>query len=555
MASSTSNILILLFLLSALSFSRTWALNSSSSSSTTSQEFSYIKSICKTTPYSDICLDTLELAIKDIANDSSPNNTAYYIVFTLKTAINASEKLSIVLSEAKDPNNIIKKQRGAIQDCTELHQITLSSLQRSVSRINDAPLNEGKVADARVYLSAALTNKITCLESLDSASGPLKPALLNSINDTYKHVSNSLSILSSQNNSQDGLNNRHLMDVDVPTWISKKLNSRTQILDRIYLHSMVLTVAADGTGNFTTITDAINFAPKNSNDQTRIYVKQGVYEENVVIPSYKPNIFILGDGTDATIITGNRSKVDGWTTFSSATLAVSGEDFWARDIKIENKAGAEKQGVSLRVNADFVAFYKCSIIGYENTLHVHSFRQFYRECDIQGTIDFIFGNAVAVFQSCDIVTRMPMAGQLTVITAQSRDSSDENTGISIQNCSIVAANDFHSNSISVKSYLGRPGGAYSQTVYLESNIGDFIDPAGWMQLSIDGDGDDQRLDTLYFGEYGNYGPGSSTDDRVTWPGYHVMSIIDALNFTVLEFINGADWLGFTPFPCDYSVKT
>ena len=324
MASSTSNILILLFLLSALSLSRTWALNSSSSS-TTSQEFSYIKSICKTTPYSDICLDTLELAIKDIPNDSSPNNTAYYIVFNLKTAINASEKISIVLSEAKDPKNIIEKQRGTIKDCTELNQITLSSLQRSVSRINDAPLNEGKVADARVYLSAALTNKITCLKSLDSASGPLKPALLKSINDTYKHVSNSLSILSSQNSqnsSQDGLNNRHLMDVDVPTWISKKLDSRTRILDGIYLHSMMLTVAADGTGNFTTITDAINFAPNNSNDQTRIYVKQGVYEENVEIPSYKRNIFMHGDGIDATIITGNRSKVDGWTTFSSATLGM-----------------------------------------------------------------------------------------------------------------------------------------------------------------------------------------------------------------------------------------
>ena len=87
--------------------------------------------------------------------------------------------------------------------------------------------------------------------------------------------------------------------------------------------SKVLTVAADGTGNFTTITDAINFAPNNSNDiQTRIYVKQGLYEENVVIPSYKRNIFMHGDGTDFTIITGNRSKVDGWTTFSSATLGM-----------------------------------------------------------------------------------------------------------------------------------------------------------------------------------------------------------------------------------------
>ena len=76
-----------------------------------------------------------------------------------------------------------------------------------------------------------------------------------------------------------------------------------------------------------------------------------------------------------------------------------------------------------------------------------------------------------------------------------------------------------------------------------------------MQLSIDGEDDDQRLDTLYFGEYDNYGPGSSTDYRVTWPRYHVMDIIDALNFTAVEFITGADWLGFTPFPVDYAVKT
>ena len=90
-----------------------------------------------------------------------------------------------------------------------------------------------------------------------------------------------------------------------------------------YEPRQVLTVAADGTGNFTTITDAINFAPNNSyNERTIIYVKQGVYEENVEIPSYKPNIVLLGDGTDVTLITGNRSVVDGWTTFSSATLGM-----------------------------------------------------------------------------------------------------------------------------------------------------------------------------------------------------------------------------------------
>ncbi|KAM3693853.1 hypothetical protein ACJW31_07G015700 [Castanea mollissima] len=589
MASSTNNILKLLLLLPALSLSRTWALNSSHSSSscysyssssssstysssssssstsstssfsscsssTTSADhseyFANIESICKTTPFPKVCLDTLELSI---STANSPNNTAYYLHYTLKTAINESRKLSTLLPKAGISNNIIEKQRGTIQDCTELHQITLSSLQRSVSRNNDVPINKRKLADARAYLSAALTNKITCLESLDSASGPLKPALQNSITNAHKHVSNSLSILSSQfpqNISQHSQNNRRLVDVGVPTWISKKLESRTRMLDGEYDPSRVqLIVAADGTGNFTTITDAINFAPNNSNDQTEIYVKQGVYEENVVIPSYKLNIFLRGEGTDATIITGNRSVVDGWTTFSSATLAVSGEGFLAQDLRIENKAGGEKhQAIALRVNADFVALYKCSIIGYEDTLYVHSFRQFYRECDIRGTIDFIFGNAAVVFQSCDIVSRMPMSGQFTVITAQSRNSPDETTGISFQNCNILAEKNLRS---SVKSYLGRPWRMYSRTVYLLSYIDNFIDPVGWTQWSND---DNQRLDTLYYGEYDNKGPGSSTDDRVTWSGHHIMDILDAFNFTVSQFISGVDWLDQSLIPCEFGVN-
>ncbi|XP_050262784.1 probable pectinesterase/pectinesterase inhibitor 12 [Quercus robur] len=541
-------ILKFFLLLSAISVLRTWALNSSSSSSTTSlqysQSLSSIKSICKTTPYPDVCFDSLKLSI-GISININPNIITY-LLQTLQTAISESENLSNLFLDAGRHSNIIEKQRGTIQDCKEVHQITLSALQRSVSRIHDASNNKQKLADARAYLSAALTNKNTCLEGLDSASGPLKPTLLNSIHDTYKHVSNSLSIMS----SQKGHTNRRLMDMGVPTWISRKLDSRTRILESEYDH--VLTVATDGTGNFTTITDAINFAPNNSyNERTFIYVKQGVYEENVEIPDYKPNIVLLGDGADVTLITGDRSMGDGWTIFRSATLGVSGDGFLARDISVENKAGAEKyQAVALRINADLVALYKCSISGFQDTLYVHSFRQFYRECDILGTIDFIFGNAAVVFQGCNIVSRMPMPGQFTVITAQSRDTLDENTGISFQNCSILGTNDLYSNSSSVKSYLGRPWRVYSQTVYLESYIDNFIDPAGWTQWASD---DDRGLDTLYYGEYDNYGPGSSTDYRVTWPGYHVMDIFDAYNFTVSEFITGDEWLDSTSFPYDDGV--
>ncbi|CAI0427898.1 unnamed protein product [Linum tenue] len=309
---------------------------------------------------------------------------------------------------------------------------------------------------------------------------------------------------------------------------------------------MILTVAVDGSGNFTSIGEAIEFAPDNSEYRTIVVVRAGVYAENVEIPRNKPNIVLIGDGADVTIVTGNRSVADGWTTFRSATLAVSGDGFLARDITIQNTAGPEKhQAVALRMNADLVAMYRCAISGYQDTLYAHSFRQFYRECDISGTVDFIFGNAAAVFQACDIITRRPLPGQFTVVTAQSRDSPDQDTGISIHNCSIIPADDM----LAIRSYLGRPWRAYSRTVVMESWIDGFVDPAGWTQWSA---AEDDRK-TLYYAEFDNYGPGSGTDSRVAWPGFHVMDYDEAYNFTVSYFITGDEWLASTSFPYEDGI--
>ncbi|KAI7750934.1 hypothetical protein M8C21_026915 [Ambrosia artemisiifolia] len=130
-----------------------------------------------------------------------------------------------------------------------------------------------------------------------------------------------------------------------------------------------------------------------------VYTKQGLYEENVEIPSYKTNIVIFGEGSDMTMITGNRSVMDGWTTFRFATVVVSGEGFLAHDIGFHNLAGPEKhQAIVLRIKADFAAVYRCSISSYQDTFYAHSSRQFYRECDIYGAIDYIFGNATMVFR-------------------------------------------------------------------------------------------------------------------------------------------------------------
>ncbi|KAF6139850.1 hypothetical protein GIB67_009697 [Kingdonia uniflora] len=529
-----------LLLISTIFLSTTWALNTTTTLDT---HLSEIQSICKATPYPDVCFDSLKLSI---SINISPTILTY-VLQTLQLATTEAEKLTEMLFNSGN-KVIVEKQRGTIQDCMELHQITLSSLQRSVSRISSSS-DARKLSDAKAFLSAALTNKNTCLEGLETATGLFKPVLMSSMVNAYKYISNSLSILATPPfKPLQGRKNRRLLGY--PRWVSRKSRRILESsLDDGYDLSETLTVAADGTANFTTVMDAIHYAPNNSYDRTIIFVKQGVYEENVEILSYKTNIVLLGDGSNVTVITGSRSVFDGWTTFRSATVAVSGDGFLARDITFENTAGPEKhQAVALRVNADLAAVYRCVINGYQDTLYIHSFRQFYRECDIFGTVDYIFGNAAVVFQGCNIISKLPMPGQYIAITAQSRDTPDMNTGISIQNCSILASDELYESNLMVESYLGRPWREYARTVYLESYIDDFITPAGWKEWS-----GDVGLGTLYYGEYGNSGPGSRTDNRVTWPGYHVMEYYDASNFSVSEFITGEEWLDSTSFPYDNGV--
>ena len=125
--------------------------------------------------------------------------------------------------------------------------------------------------------------------------------------------------------------------------------------------------------------------------------------------------------------------------------AIVGERFLARGITFENTAGHEKhQAVALRVGADFAAFYQCDFLAFQDTLYVHNNRQFFINCFIAGTVDFIFGNSAAVFQDCDIHAHLPGAGQKNMVTAQGRVDPNQNTGIVIQKCRIGATQDLES---------------------------------------------------------------------------------------------------------------
>ncbi|URD92484.1 Pectinesterase [Musa troglodytarum] len=223
--------------------------------------------------------------------------------------------------------------------------------------------------------------------------------------------------------------------------------------------------------------------------------------------------------------------------------AVTGRGFIARDLTIENTAGPQgNQAVAFRSGSDLSVFYRCGFSGYQDTLYPHSLRQFYRECRIAGTVDFIFGDAAVVFQSCDVLSRLPGPGQINTITAQGRRDPDESTGFSFQFCNVSADADLVGNTNRTATYLGRPWRQYSRTVFMESYLDTLIRPEGWVEWN----GNTAGLDTLYYAEYMNDGPGSGLEGRVNWPGYHAISDpAEASEFTVAQFIEGDSWLPAT----------
>ncbi|XP_060182439.1 pectinesterase-like [Lycium barbarum] len=428
-----------------------------------------------------------------------------------------------------------------LQDCQVLLGLNkdfLSNVKGTTSQTGNT-LGGSQFDDVTTLLSASITNQQTCLDSLQ-----ITPSASNIKNDIFPTLTNgsmmySVSLALFKNGWKE------------QSWKEKMIFQGRKLLQisgstAVNVTRMVV-VNQDGSGNYTTINDAIADAPNNTkagNGYYMIYVVEGVYQEYVSIASNKKYLMIVGDGINKTIITGNRSVVDGWTTFNSATFAVVAQGFLGVNITVQNTAGAIKhQAVAVRNGADLSTFYNCSFEGYQDTLYTHSLRQFYRECDIYGTVDFIFGNAAVVFQNCNIYPRLPMQGQFNAITAQGRTDVNQNTGTSIHNCTIKAADDLASSNGTTKTYLGRPWKEYSRTVYMQSFMDSLINPAGWAAWS-----GDFALSTLYYAEYNNTGPGSNTSNRVTWPGYHVIDSTNASIFTVSNFIVGDFWLPDTKVP-------
>ncbi|KAF5952115.1 hypothetical protein HYC85_010059 [Camellia sinensis] len=454
--------------------------------------------------------------------------------------------LETTLNEARQAMGVVTKfntlstsprEQIAIQDCQELLDFSVSELAWSLTEMNKiraGSTNFHYEGDLKAWLSAALSNQDTCLEGFEGTDRRLERFIRGSLAQVTQLIGNVLTLYSqlhslpfkpSRNNTKTN------QAMEYPKWVTE--GDKDLLAPSPNGMHVDAVVALDGSGHYRSIIQAVNEAPNYSNRRYIIYIKKGVYRENIDMKKKKTNIMFVGDGIGATVVTGDRNFRQGWTTFRTATVAVSGRGFIARDMTFRNTAGPQShQAVALRVDSDQSAFFRCSMEGYQDTLYIHSLRQFYRECNIHGTIDFIFGNGAAVLQNCKIFTRQPLPMQKVTITAQGRKDPHQSTGFSIQDSYVYAT---------MPTYLGRPWKQYSRTVYLNTYMSGLVQPRGWLEWY-----GDFALSTLWYGEYRNYGPGSSLSGRVQWPGYHIIRNAAAANFfTAGRFIDGRSWLPHT----------
>lgn len=266
-------------------------------------------------------------------------------------------------------------------------------------------------------------------------------------------------------------------------------------------------VAKNGNGDFKTVQEAIDAVPDFRKNRTTIFIKSGVYKEKLVLPASKTNVAFIGENVENVILTfddfaskKNRFGEEMGTT-GSTSFYIFAEGFTAQNITFENSAGPVGQAVAVRIDGDRVAFKNCRFLGFQDTLYPHgeNSRQYYKNCYIEGTVDFIFGWSTAVFDECTIFCKNH--GYITA------PSTNENTefGFVFLNCKITGSAPENS------FYLGRPWRPYGKSVFIECDVGNHVKPEGWHNWNKP---DAEK--TAFFAEYKNMGMGAQPGKRAVW---------------------------------------
>ncbi|KAK1438415.1 hypothetical protein QVD17_04224 [Tagetes erecta] len=492
-----------------------------------------VESVCQHTDYKTTCR-------KSLANVNTDDPKEL-----VKVAFNSTIKeLQIALDSSYTLRELAKDLRTsmALALCKEALNTSIDDLKRSLQKLvhSNLTLTEEDVDDLKIWLSGSLTYQETCREGFNNTRGDVGQKMEKLLRLGWELTSNVLAMvndvgeLGTVTYSDDvwwarGERRVRLLDVDWKLWVPK-----------------MVVVAQDGSGSYFSIMDAVLTVPTWNKRPFVIYIKKGVYREYVEIPRHVNNVVFIGEGPTQTKITGSISYDDEIPTFMTATVIVNGDRFLAKDIGFENTAGPEKhQAVALRVSGDLAIFHNCAIDGYQDTLYAHSYRQFYRQCNITGTIDFVFGDAAAVFQNCMMIVKKPLDNQECMVTAQGRKDPHSKGALILEGCIITADKEYLATNPMPKSYLGRPWKVFSRTIIMQSYIDHNIAPEGWSPWA-----GKFALDTCYYGEFNNRGPRANTTQRVRWKGIKKISLKEAISYTPARYIQGDIWIKPTGVPYD-----
>lgn len=284
-----------------------------------------------------------------------------------------------------------------------------------------------------------------------------------------------------------------------------------------------MVVAQDGSGDSKTVQWAIDHAPPAKPGQRIVIeIRPGIYRERVTVPQDRPLVTFLGSDAARTVITYDMSAKAAGGTFFSATVNVQGAGFHAENITFENTFGVGSQAVALHIHSDRAVFRNCRFLGWQDTLYAAQGRQYYENCLIEGHVDFIFGNAAAVFEGCELKSRG--AGY---ITAHSRLTPDGPTGYVFLKCRLTGENT------GAGVYLGRPWRPYARVVFWDCFLDGHIRPEGWENWR-----NPENEKTAWYAEFGSLGPGAKPEGRVAWA--KPLAPKDTAQFRPEVFLRGAD---------------
>ncbi len=298
-------------------------------------------------------------------------------------------------------------------------------------------------------------------------------------------------------------------------WHISTINYMANFLDKIFQketnkfdrNGYDIVVAQDGSGDFTSVQQAINAVPDFRKKQTRIFIRNGFYWEKIIIPETKDSLILIGEDKFKTILSFNNfaSKPTGFGdqlgTSGSASVYISPNNFSAKNITFENGAGPVGQAVAVIVRSDKASFVNCRFLGFQDTLYTHKIgsRQYYKNCYIEGTVDFIFGSSVAFFEECEIFCK-----NNGYVTAPSTPQNSP-FGYVFYQCKIDGENP---NSF----FLGRPWRPFGNVAFIECKMSDVIKPEGWNNW-----GKVSNEKTAKFLEYKNTEKGGNLQNkRVKW---------------------------------------